>query len=370
MSKKVKTLVIGGGAMGLSVSYNLLKRGMETLVLEGSYMNAGSTGRNMGVLKERVPHAMGEGNEDLVRIAQKGLKLHSNLSTETGINTFYRKSGCLTIAKNEEDMRQLSEYYHHFRELGLKEVQLSPDQIAGRWTYLDTSGILGGFYSSNEAMAHPFGVVWAYLESIKKLKGHVEKLNRVKNISKSSGGYKAEAEKGKYEAENIVIACAERSSELAEQLGFKVPLTPMRKEVLISEPIRTFFGPTIERLSTNYQIAQTMRGEILGTIDYMSPGFDVDECTSKFLNRFADETVLMIPVFRNLRIIRQWVGICDKTPDEKPVVGALDEGLYITCGHYDYGITLAPIVGMLLAASIIDGSTDPMLKPFYPHRFD
>lgn len=370
MSTKVETVVIGGGAMGLSVGYNLLKRGMNTIVLEGDYLNSGSTGRNMGVLKERIPHAMDKGNEDLIRIAQKGLALHGGLSSETGINTFYRKSGCLTIVKDEEELKQLKEYQSHFHRLSLKDEFLSPEAIERRWPYIDASGLLGGFYSPKEAMAHPFGVVWAYVESIKKLKGRVEKQNKVKTISRSIGGYKIEAEKGEYEAENVVIACAAHSSELSEQLGFKVPMTPLRKEVLISEPVRPFFGPTIERLSEDYQIAQTMRGEILGTIGYMSPGFDLSECTSEFLNRFGDETMPMIPSFRHLRIIRQWTGICDKTPDEKPVVGNLDDALYITCGHYDYGITLAPIVGRLLAASITEGDTDPLLKPFDPHRFD
>jgi len=370
MSTKVDTVVIGGGAMGLSVGYNLLKKGLKTIVLEGDYLNAGSTGRNMGVLKERIPHAMGEGNEDLVRIAQKGLELHGKLSSETGINTFYRKSGCLAIAKDEEELKQLKEYQSHFHRLGLKDDMLSPEEIEGKWPYIDTSDLLGGFYSPTEAMAHPFGVVWAYVESIKKLRGRVEKQNKVKTIRRFYGGYRIEAEKGEYEAENVVIACAAHSSELSEQLGFKVPMTPLRKEVLISEPVRPFFGPTIQRISEDYQIAQTMRGEVLGTMGYMSPGFDLSECTSEFLCRFADETVPLIPSFRHLRIIRQWVGICDRTPDEKPVVGSLDDGLYITCGHYDYGITLAPIVGRLMADSINKGTQSPLLKSFDPHRFD
>ena len=369
MSKKIKTIVIGGGAMGLSVAYNILKRGKEAHVLEGSYMNAGSTGRNMGVLKTRIPHAMGNGNEDLVRLARLGLKLHSRLSSETGINTFYKKSGCLTVAKTEEELKQLHEFNNHFLELGLKDEYLSPEQISMKWPYIDARSIFGGFYASDEANAHPFGVVWAYLESVKRLKGKVEKLNPVKTITKITNGYKIEAKNGEYEAENVVVACAERSPELVKHLGFKVPITSMRKEVLISEPIRPFFGPTIERLSTEYQITQTMRGELIGTIDYMSPGYDLDECTSDFMNRFADETVPMIPVLRNLRIIRQWTGICDITPDEKPIVGSLDNGLYITCGHYDYGINLTPIVGRLLASKIIDGVTDSLLKPFDPLRF-
>ena len=355
--------------MGLSVAYNLLRKGKKVHVLEGDYLNAGSTGRNLGVLKARNPYAVGSGNKDLVKLAKLGLKLNAGLSSETGINTFHKKSGCLILAKDEADLKQLNEYHAHFKSLGLDERVLTPEEINRKWKYIDPASIIAGFYSPSEANAHPFGIVWAYVEAIRKRKAQVEKQNRVSKIEKMSGGFKITAEKGEYEAENVVVACAERTSELTEQLGQKIPLKPMRKEVLISEPIRPFFGPSLERLSTHFQVTQTMRGEIMGTIDWMDPGYDVKESSSEFLGRFADEMVPVIPVLRNLNIIRQWTGICDKTPDDKPAVGKLDEGLYVTCGFIDYGITMVPAVGRLLASTIIKGKTESLLKPFDPLRF-
>ena len=366
---KFDVIVVGGGAMGLSVAYNLLRKGKKVHVLEGSYLNAGSTGRNLGVLKARNPYAIGNGNKDLVKLAKMGLKLNAGLSSETGINTFHKTSGCLILAKDETDLKQLKEYHAHFKSLGLDERELSPTEIHRKWNYIDPDSIISGFYSPSEANAHPFGVVWAYVEAIRKKKAQVEKQNKVSKIEKTSGGFKVTAEKGEYEAEKVVVACAERSSELTEQLGHKIPLKPMRKEVLISEPIRPFLGPSLERLSTHFQATQTMRGEIMGTIDWMEPGYDLGQSSSEFLEHFADEMVPVIPVLRNLNIIRQWTGICDQTPDDKPAVGELDEGLYVTCGYNDYGITMAPAVGRLLAKTIVNGETDPMLKSFDPLRF-
>jgi sarcosine oxidase subunit beta len=351
----IENLVVGGGAMGLSIAYNLLKRDRKAHVLEGDYLNAGSTGRNVGVLKARNPYAIGDGNEDLITLAREGLRLHGGLSSETGINTFYKKSGCLIVAKDEGDLRELREH---------------PEEIHARWSYMDSDSILAGFYSPDEANAHPFGVVWAYVENIKKMRGTIEKQNKVAEISKTPDGYKVKAQSGEYDAENVIVACASDTSGLTEPLGYEIPMTPMRKEVLISEPVRPFFGPTVERLSTSFQITQTMRGEIMGTIDWMEPGHDLSETTSQFLNNFADEMVPLMPVLRNLNIIRQWTGICDKTPDDKPAVGQLDDGLYICCGFHDYGITMVPIVGRLLADTIIKGRTEPSLDLFDPKRFN
>lgn len=361
--------VIGGGVMGLSVGYNLAKKGLNTIILEGEYLNAGSTGRNMGVLKERIPHGVDKVSEDLVQLAVKGINLHSELPSKLGYNTFFRRSGCLQIAKDESELKDLQAYHIQYQKLGLKDRIMRPETIEKRWPYINSSNLIGGFYNSREAIVHPFAITWAYLESIKKLGGRVEKQNRAKEIRKTASGFKITAERGEHKAENVVIACGTHSSELPEQLGFKIPLIPWRKEILISEPVRPFLSPVLERLSESYQVAQTMRGEILGTMGFEPPSFDLSECTSEFLYRFANETVELIPSFRHLNVIRQWVGICDATPDFKPIVGQLDDGFYITCGHYDYGITLAPIVGKLLAENIVSGNQSSLLKAFDPHRF-
>jgi sarcosine oxidase subunit beta len=133
--------------------------------------------------------------------------------------------------------------------------------------------------------------------------------------------------------------------------------------------MRPFFGPTVERPATGYQIAQTMRGEIMGTMGEEPLGRGKLGVTSGFLTEFANETVPMIPAMRNLRIIRQWAGVVDRTPDGKPAVGALEDGVYITCGYSEYGITLAPAVGELLANEISGGTRSPLLKAYDPNRF-
>jgi sarcosine oxidase subunit beta len=313
---------------------------------------------------------MGNGNEDLVKLTREGLRLHGNLTSATGINTFYKKSGCLIVAKDESDLKELREHHEHFTRLGLKEKEMTPEAVHAKWPYIDSESILAGFYSPDEANAHPFGLVWAYVENLKSMGGKVEKENPVKEIQKNSDGFLVKAQNGDYEAENVIVASAIKTSGLVEPLGYKIPMTSMRKEVLISEAVRPFFGPTIERLSSHLRVTQTMRGEIMGTINWMEPGDDLRETTSQFLNDLADEIVPIIPALRNLNVIRQWTGICDLTTDEKPAIGRLEDGLYVCCGFHDYGITMVPIVGKLLVDSILNKKTEKTLEPFEPKRFE
>jgi len=360
-----ETLIIGGGGMGLSTAYNLKKMKASVHVLEGSYYNSGSTGRNTGLIRARNTHSIGAGHAEIVKLALKGMRSFSTLSSETGINLFYRKGGGLIISETKEEIKEQRILHETYRKNGIKVEELSAKNIERRWPYINAGSIQGGFYAPEEASIHPFSLTWAYVENIKKL---IEKENRALSIDRIDAGYLIETEKADITASKVILACGEDSAGLAKQLGFKLPFEYSRKEMFISEPIRPMFGPSIERPSEMYRITQTMRGEILGTIG-REEGSNMSVSSSKFLEQYAKMTVGLIPVFRDLNLIRQWVGTYQNTPDEKPIVGKLDDKLYIVGGFMDYGITLVPIIGKLMAELATKGEVNPLIAPFDPLRF-
>ncbi len=332
-------------------------------------MNAGSTGRNVGIIRERIPHKNPETQKILSKIATMGAKIHASLPAQTGINTFYRQSGRLSLALNDKEEADMDLENKTYSEMGQHIKKMSPNDIEKKWRYISGDNIKAGFYSHSEAMSHPFGLTWAYLESLKQGKVPIEKLNKVNSIEEKNGQYKIKADKGEYTADKIVIAANVDTKELIEPMGYNIDIQPYRKEVVISEPMRPFFGPTIDRPSKGYIIAQTMRGEILGTISEEKPSKDLSETTSVFLNKFADETLRILPTLKDLRIIRQWIGITEKTRDEVPLVGALNKNIWIACGFHIYGVTMAPVIGKLLTESIITGKENELINTFNPLRF-
>ena len=361
-------LVIGGGSVGLSIAYNLMKDGKDVRLLEKGYLNAGSTGRNIGVVRERVSHKDPDMMRHLSKIATMGAKIHSSLPSQTGINTFYRQSGRLTLALNDKDEQEQDRDTKIYQEMGKTIKKMTPNEIEKKWHYIEGKDIKAGYYSNSEAMSHPFGMTWAYIEALKKANVPFEKENGVNSIQEKDGHYLIQADRGEYTADHVIVAANVSTEKLVEPLGYKVKLIPYRKEIVISEPMRPFFGPTIDRMSNLYIIAQTMRGEIMGTISEQEPSMDLSETTSKFLNSFADETLRILPTLKDIRIIRQWVGITEKTKDEIPLVGKLNDDLWVACGFHIYGVTMAPVIGELIAESIRKGETVELLKPFDPLR--
>jgi len=362
-------LIIGGGSVGLSIAYNLMKIKKDVRLIEKSYLNAGSTGRNLGIVRERIPHKDPEMQKHLSKIATKGAKMHAKLPAQTGINTFYRQSGRLSLALNETEENDLDSETKIYQEMGKNIKKMSPQEIEKKWHYISADEINAGYYNSKEAMSHPFALTWAYVEALKKGNIPFEKENEVKSIKEQDGHYLIEAKNGEYTAEHVIVAANVYTQELVEPLGYKIELIPFRKEIVISEPMRPFFGPTIDRPSNGYIIAQTMRGEIMGTISEQSPSRDLTETTSSFLSKFANETLRILPTLKDIRIIRQWIGITEKTRDEIPIIGKLNEDIWVSCGFHIYGVTMAPVIGKLIADSIKTGQTAEMLKPFDPHRF-
>jgi sarcosine oxidase subunit beta len=362
-------IVVGGGVVGLSIAYNLMKKKKDVRVIEKSYLNAGSTGRNIGVIRERIPHKDPEKQRILSEIATMGAKMHASLPAQTGINTFYRQGGRLSLALNEEEEYELDDETEIYRKMGKTVHKMSPTDIEKKWHYISGEHIKAGYYDPDEAMSHPFAVTWAYVEALKKSGAIVEKQNEVKSIKEKDGGYLLKSENGEYTADKVIVAANVYTQDLVEPLGYNIELIPYRKEVLISEPMRPFFGPTVDAPGNGYIIAQTMRGEILGTINEDKPGRDLGLVTCEFLIDFADETLKLLPTLKDLRIIRQWVGITEKTLDEVPLLGPLNKGLWIACGFHTYGVTMAPIIGELVAQSLCEGETVDLLKPFDPLRF-
>ena len=363
--KEYDTLIVGGGGMGLSIAYNLKKRGKPYRILEGSFYNSGSTGRNTGLVRARSTRSSGAGHEEIVKLAQEGMRHYSVLSSETGINLFYRKGGGLLVSRDSEELREQRSLHETYHRHGIRFEEMTSEQIEKRWPYINADSFEGGFYAPDEASVHPFSLTWAFLENV--MEG-VEKENPAVSVSRSTKGFNIETEKGEILAKKLVLSCGADTPRLADMLGYKMPFEFSRKEMFISEAIRPLFGPSIEHPSEMYRITQTMRGEILGTIG-RSEGSEISIPSSHFLEKYAKMTVSLIPVFRDLNLIRQWVGTYQNTPDEKPVAGMLDDGLFVVGGFMDYGLTLIPVIGRIMADMVSTGRVDPLIEPFTPQRF-
>jgi sarcosine oxidase subunit beta len=155
-------------------------------------------------------------------------------------------------------------------------------------------------------------------------------------------------------------------------LGVELPNKARRHEICSSEPLKPWLKPLVADLSDGLYFSQSTRGEIVGGVanEYVATGLD-QESSHAFLGRYARALVRACPVLAEVKVLRQWAGCYDLTPDAHPIVGPVDpiEDFYQASGFMGHGFMMAPVVGKLLAELIAEGSSLPVLERWNLRRF-
>jgi sarcosine oxidase subunit beta len=173
----------------------------------------------------------------------------------------------------------------------------------------------------------------------------------------------------------VVNAAGAWAPEVARLLGVALPNKPHRHEICSTEPLKPWLKPLVADLSDGLYFSQSTRGEIVGGIgnEYVPPGLD-QQSSHAFLGKYARSLVRACPVLSRVKVLRQWAGCYDLTPDANPICGPVDgaDHFYQASGFMGHGFMMAPIIGKLMAQLIAEGDGGPpipMLDRWNLRRF-
>jgi sarcosine oxidase subunit beta len=152
--------------------------------------------------------------------------------------------------------------------------------------------------------------------------------------------------------------------------GVKLPLTTLPLQACVTEPLKPFLNVVIVSGSLHVYVSQSDRGELV-------MGASVDPFSSysmagslSFLEGIAGHVLELFPSLSQIRILRQWSGICEMPPDYSPLMGFTPvEGFLVDVGWGTYGFKASPIAGKILAELIATGTTPDLIVPFRLSRF-
>lgn len=365
-------VIVGGGGHGLATAYYLATRHGVTnvAVLERKYIGAGNSGRNTTVIRANY------GIPEAVRFYQHSVDLYKGLEQETDRSIMHKQKGLLWLAHSEAGVRAERARAEVNTAFGARTEYVGPEQIKQLCPQLDLTGagvwpILGASYHAEGATARHDRVVWVYAEGAMRRGVHIHQQTAVTGLIKDGDRVTGvETDRGPISAGVVVSAVGGHVTRLASMAGLRLPIRTHPLQAFVTNRYETKFRSMVASSSLLFYLSQTARGEmLLGAEIDRQPSYSY-AAGHHFLQSCAHRAMTLLPFLRDLRILRQWTGVCDMSPDYSPIMGQTGvEGFYLTTGWGTWGFKGIPAGGEQMAELIATGETPELIAPFALSRF-
>ena len=365
-------VIIGGGVHGLATAYYLGQRGVTNVaVLDKSYIGAGASGRNTAIIRSNYRTPEG------VAFYDESVKLYEGLSAELGYNVLFSQQGHLTLAHTDSAVNGLRVRAEVNQLCGVPSRLIWREEIQRLVPALDCSArprypILAALFHPPGGIVRHDAVVWGYARGASRAGVDIHPFTEVTGIATAGGAVTGvHTTRGDIRTGIVLNAPAGFCSTVAKMVGLTLPITTHPLQAFVTEPLEAFLDKVIVSANLHVYVSQTDRGECV-------IGSEIDPYTSyshrstlPFLESTAHHTLELFPCLKHVRVLRQWAGICDMTPDYSPIMGEVPQirGFYLDVGWGTYGFKAGPVSGRRMAELIATGRTPDLIKPFSITRF-
>lgn len=365
-------IVLGAGGHGLATAYYLAKEhGITNVaVLEKGWLGGGNTGRNTTIIRSNYLW------DESARIYDHAVKLWEELSQELNYNVMFSQRGVMHLAHNVHDLQEVSRRSHANRLNGVDSLFLTTEQVKETEPLINTSKnarypILGASIQPRGGTARHDAVAWGYARGADALGVDIIQNCEVHGVLTEQGRVTGvETTRGKIDCKKLAVVVAGHSSVLAEMAGFRLPIESFPLQALVSEPVKPCVNTVIMSNAVHGYISQSDKGELVigaGTDQFIS----YSQRGSLHVVEHTLQAILeLFPSFSRMRMLRQWGGIVDVTPDRSPIIGKTPiENMYINCGWGTGGFKATPGSGHVFAHTVATGEPHSINAPFALDRF-
>jgi sarcosine oxidase subunit beta len=366
-------VIIGAGIHGLATAYYLGKRhGVKKIaLLDRGYLGGGNSGRNTAILRSNYRTQEG------IPFYDASVKLYEQMSEELGWNVMFSQYGHLTTAHTDASLVGLRVRAENNQVLGVDSRIIYPAEIKKLVPAMDVSSkarfpIMAALYHPPGGVIRHDAVVWGYARACDRMDIEIHPYTEVTGIRVENGrALSVGTTRGNVAAGAVINVTAGWASTISKMAGVPLPIVSHQLQACVTEPLKPFLDKVIVSATLHVYVNQTDKGElVLGAeIDpYQSYSM---RSTLPTLEQIAGHTLDLFPQLHGVRILRQWAGVCDMTPDYAPVIGRAEEveNFYMDVGWGTYGFKAGPIAGKCTAELIATGKTPALIQAFSPGRF-
>ena len=370
LPRKADVVIIGGGIIGASIAYYLVKSGVQNvLLLERGVMGEGSTAKCVGGIRTQFS------TEINTQLSLLSRKIWLRFQDEFGIDPEFRRIGYLFLASSEEQWKVLNVNGRLMQGLGMDVVLLGPEEIKRKWPFLRVDDLMGGSFTPQDGYAGVHEVLQGFIKGAKRLGATIRERTEVVGIQVGAGKIKGiqTSTGGQVKCRFVVNAAGPYAGKVAALAGLDLPVRPLRRQIFFTEAFEelpsTF--PLVIDLQHGWYMRREGKGLLLSGPQDSNSSFN-EEVDFEGQEWTAARSLSRVPMLGRARIKSGWAGLYEISPDNHAIIGSFPEieGFICANGFSGHGFMHSPATGILLAELIMEGKAQTLdIYPLRPARF-
>ena len=339
-------VIVGGGVMGASAAFHLAEAEVNVVLLERGELSGGSTSKAAGGVRANFSDELN------IMLGKRSLELFKDFGNRPGQEIDLHRSGYLFVLTRPEDVELFTASVALQNSLGVPSRMVDVDEACRLSPLLNPEGVLAAAWSPEDGHCTPESVVLGYATGARRLGATVRTGVEVTGIATSQGAITQVSTTDGEISTGCVIDCAGAwSPEVASYVGVDLPVTPYKRELLITEPMPE---PISMAFTIDYATSFYWHREGPGILTGYShretePGFDISR-DADFPERLGELAAVRAPALLDLGVRSGWAGLYEVTPDHNALLGEsrnVHRFLYAT-GFSGHGFLQGPAIGEIL----------------------
>ena len=366
-------VIIGGGGHGLAAAYYLAEEhGITNIaVLEQRYIGHGGTGRNTSIIRSNYL------TEEGARFYQFSVDLYRDLARCLDFNLFYSERGHFTLAHSPASLRTQRWRAEVNKHLDIDSVVVDPHFIKKTIPEIDLDcgghqpPIVGALYHPPGAIARHDAVAWAYARGADRKGVEIHQCTSVNDIEIKDGQVAGvHTDRGFIKTQKVLSAVAGWTTNIQRMVDLHTPLVVHPLQAFVTEPLKPWLDAIVVSAGLHTYISQSSRGELVSGASLDPYELVSMRSSLDFAEGLAGHIMDLFPFLGDIKVLRQWAGLCDMTPDFSPIMGTTPiVGFYIDAGWGTWGFKATPVCGYTMAHTISNNDNHALIKAFNLDRF-
>jgi len=365
----MKVVVIGGGIIGCLTACFLKRRGADVVVLERGKAGQEASWAGAGILCPIHPWLYPDSFSHLIDASLAMYpELRDSIEAATGMSIEWQKSGLLVpfFADDKTSHKQAaidwSERFHwHIQELDTAQtLRLEPtlsSHVRGSLVWPEVAQLRNPrLLQAVRIWMQKLGVELHEHAEVNKLVMQQDRLRAVGCVNGQE-----------FDADQVLLASGSWSGELAEQLGFALPVQPVKGQIVLLKGQKGLMKSIVKHDDAYFVPRADGRVLVGASMEFV--GFESGN-TEPVVNQLMASMRKIAPGLKDLEVEHQWMGFRPGSPDGLPYLGAVlnVKGLWVASGHYRNGVALAPITAELMCRKMLGESVDIDCSDFAVNR--